>query len=684
MASYCEVCNGAAEEENASGQHSRRPLPSGLLPVAAAAAAADGSRITPPRLRTVSASAQARARPTPSPPHASRRNSPQQRGNSRSPPHHQQQQQQQRRETPPSRRSPLGRYATGTHSSSQRQRQRPPQEGSTPERRQQQLRAWADETMTPPKGEALHVMLQRIRSAVRQAEGRAPSPDPNSNTAAPPSPSSSATTDTSDKGNKDSSGNTSSGDVGGGEQRQRHDRRHHRVRTSPAKRVPSPQDRRKPNPEREGEGKEEEEAGSGGGRDVWLRQFRLLLEAAEGRLGGRLQRLERDFAQLCTLVSSQLRHTEAAVESAQKQQRRLQKRLQELSEEKQQREKAGAGAAAQAAQPPPSPPPAPAPALTCHQLLMVVRSAPPAEREELARLLLPALAPYWQSEARVTAAEQQQWVLTHVQAALQDVEAASRPPPPPPLPPSCMDFGSAEAFDAHLRAAAREVLAQEDRLRYSAATQEWRQEAAEWEARLERQRRECEGGLARLQRQQNAQSAALRRDVDSLQEVVERLAKDLAAARQSAAEQYADVRTSLAREGAARQQEQAHWEARWQRQAAEAEDARTALRARQRRVDHAALAAGELMGGTDADALRSELLVPVVTHVRKLLAAHQRVVDAVVEKRCTRAEHSVAEERHSWDQSVADLRSRLASLRRDTHSAFAELSSNLDVACPGM
>lgn len=82
--------------------------------------------------------------------------------------------------------------------------------------------------------------------------------------------------------------------------------------------------------------------------------------------------------------------------------------------------------------------------------------------------------------------------------------------------------------------------------------------------------------------------------------------------------------------------------------------------------------------------VQQDIIQPALAHVRRLMSAHQKLLDTVVEQRCERAERVINDSQRMWEHNVTELRSKLCSLRHDVRNAFSELCQNLSVACPGM
>ncbi|RNF10242.1 hypothetical protein TraAM80_01681 [Trypanosoma rangeli] len=82
--------------------------------------------------------------------------------------------------------------------------------------------------------------------------------------------------------------------------------------------------------------------------------------------------------------------------------------------------------------------------------------------------------------------------------------------------------------------------------------------------------------------------------------------------------------------------------------------------------------------------VRGEVMRPVLGHVRRLMSAHQSMIETIVESRCAQFEAYVDRSRHGWEVQLAGLRSRVGSLRGDMHRALRDLCESLNVACPGL
>ncbi|ESL10289.1 hypothetical protein TRSC58_01981 [Trypanosoma rangeli SC58] len=82
--------------------------------------------------------------------------------------------------------------------------------------------------------------------------------------------------------------------------------------------------------------------------------------------------------------------------------------------------------------------------------------------------------------------------------------------------------------------------------------------------------------------------------------------------------------------------------------------------------------------------VRGEVMRPVLGHVRRLMSAHQSMIETIVESRCAQFEAYVDRSRHGWEVQLAGLRSRVGSLRGDMQRALRDLCESLNVACPGL
>ncbi|CAG9572282.1 conserved hypothetical protein [Leishmania major strain Friedlin] len=285
-------------------------------------------------------------------------------------------------------------------------------------------------------------------------------------------------------------------------------------------------------------------------------------------------------------------------------------------------------------------------------------------------------------------------------------------------------FSSADAFDAHLRSATRAVLLEEDDRRYSLANEnerrherrvqklkqgwqetlktaqaEWK---AEWKAILEK---EANAWTCRAQ-------ASLQQQADMLQDIVKALTRDVTHLQEQQEALSARLSTSLRHEREVRVQEQTQLTERVEQRVRqllprEAESACVRFHAlREQRLAAAASrgtltelttpgasrrsatpttsAAAAAAAPSSAEELRLSIVQPAMEHMRRLLVLHQEMIDATVEARCRRAEHTVEGNRHVWSQNVAELRSKLSALRADVRGALGELCENLNVASPAL
>nr|CCD11569.1 unnamed protein product [Trypanosoma congolense IL3000] len=79
-----------------------------------------------------------------------------------------------------------------------------------------------------------------------------------------------------------------------------------------------------------------------------------------------------------------------------------------------------------------------------------------------------------------------------------------------------------------------------------------------------------------------------------------------------------------------------------------------------------------------------EITQPLAEHVRRLISAHQSMVDTVVESRCEQLEGRITRTLQQQQMQLKELGSRLGGLRSDVQSALRDFSEKLDVACPGL
>ncbi|CCW69718.1 unnamed protein product [Phytomonas sp. Hart1] len=86
---------------------------------------------------------------------------------------------------------------------------------------------------------------------------------------------------------------------------------------------------------------------------------------------------------------------------------------------------------------------------------------------------------------------------------------------------------------------------------------------------------------------------------------------------------------------------------------------------------------------SSADCIRLEVVEPALEHVRRLLVAHEKMLNTIVEQRCVKVEHNIENHLTVWEQNLVGFRTRLNSFQRDVRGALTELCQNLNVACPG-
>ncbi|CCW63948.1 unnamed protein product [Phytomonas sp. EM1] len=267
-------------------------------------------------------------------------------------------------------------------------------------------------------------------------------------------------------------------------------------------------------------------------------------------------------------------------------------------------------------------------------LLQALQEASPLERKALARLLMPELKSLIQDEIhtaiRFVHHHQQQQSLEELESRLRayiDQKTAAMSPtcaPVQPLPSLLKEFPSVEQLDARIRDVVRSIRSATDSpvLPGEAAT--------------------------------TASFAQLDRRVRALEEGLRGLSVGLA-------------KTTRREDGASSSS-----------YSEESEERRAWRRFSQLPSSSAAFSPDGV------DAVRLEVVQPALDHVRRLLVAHQKLLEGMVEQRCVRTEHAMESTLHVWEQGVVGLRSRLNSLRRDVRGALVELSQNLNVACPGI
>ncbi|SCU68648.1 uncharacterized protein TEOVI_000607900 [Trypanosoma equiperdum] len=79
-----------------------------------------------------------------------------------------------------------------------------------------------------------------------------------------------------------------------------------------------------------------------------------------------------------------------------------------------------------------------------------------------------------------------------------------------------------------------------------------------------------------------------------------------------------------------------------------------------------------------------EAVQPLAEHVRRLMSAHQSMIDTIVESRCDQLDGRISSAIQQQQMQLKELRSKLSGLRVDVHSALKDLSEKLNVACPGL
>ncbi|KAG5482166.1 hypothetical protein CUR178_06025 [Leishmania enriettii] len=281
---------------------------------------------------------------------------------------------------------------------------------------------------------------------------------------------------------------------------------------------------------------------------------------------------------------------------------------------------------------------------------------------------------------------------------------------------------SAEAFDAHLRAAARAVLLEEDDRRYSLVNENERRHERRvqqlqqgWQETLSTAQAKWKAEWkAILEKESNAWThrarAPLQQHADMLQDIVKALTRDVTHLQEQQEALSTRLVTSLRQEREMRMQEQTQLSERVEQRVRELlprEVESTCVRFHALREQRLAVAAsrasaaepvspgtsGQCVASTTSAAaapsaassveeLRLSIVQPAMEHMRRLLALHQEMIDSTVEDRCRRAEHTVEGHRRWWAQNVAELRAKLSALRTDVRGALGELCENLNVASP--
>ncbi|AYU77821.1 hypothetical protein, conserved [Leishmania donovani] len=379
-----------------------------------------------------------------------------------------------------------------------------------------------------------------------------------------------------------------------------------------------------------------------------------------------------------------------------------------------------------------------------NSVVAAVTQCTPAEQRRLAMLLLPHFRPLLaemvqgevQCQLRQHRDEQQEAqhrleqrlhtyvgeaVVSHQRRTHADETLGSEGIATAPL---WATFSSADAFDAHLRAATRAVLLEEDDRRYGLANENERRHERRvqklkqgWQETLKTAQAEWKAEWkAILEKEANAWTccvrAPLQQQADMLQDIVKALTRDVTNLQEQQEALSARLSTSLRHEREVRVQEQTQLTERVEQHLRqllprEVESACVRFHAlREQRLAAAASrgtftelttpgasrrsatptisAAAAATAPSSAEELRLSIVQPAMEHMRRLLVLHQEMIDAMVEARCRRAEHTVEGNRHVWSQNVAELRSKLSALRADVRGALGELCENINVASPAL
>ncbi|KPA76145.1 hypothetical protein ABB37_07912 [Leptomonas pyrrhocoris] len=375
-----------------------------------------------------------------------------------------------------------------------------------------------------------------------------------------------------------------------------------------------------------------------------------------------------------------------------------------------------------------------------------VAQCSPADQRRLAQLLLPHLRPALSDAIRDEVQHQLRAVRTEHREELREIEgrlrayveaeeavvdaqqnaasqrrsggAGSPAQPAESSAPLWAGFSSGDAFNAHLRATARAVLVEEDDRRYSLANDNERRH----EMRVRELQRHWQATLVEAQHTWKAEwrsmlhaaeeawtrqaQAPLQQHADLLQKIVTTLTRDVTHLHERQDAQAASVQESLHKEREMRQREQAKFAERVEQSVRQLLPREVESACARYHVQRERTAATELCGtrathGSSgsgaspllpptasaqltAEELRLSVVQPALEHMRRLLASHQEMMDAVVEGRCRRAEGVMEGSRHVWLQNVTELRGKVSSLRSDVRGAFNELCSNLNVASPAL
>ncbi|CAM37869.2 conserved hypothetical protein [Leishmania braziliensis MHOM/BR/75/M2904] len=289
--------------------------------------------------------------------------------------------------------------------------------------------------------------------------------------------------------------------------------------------------------------------------------------------------------------------------------------------------------------------------------------------------------------------------------------------------PVWASFSSAEAFDAHLRATTRAVLLEEDNRWYSLASENERRHERfvqklqqDWQGTLSTAQAEWKAEWkALLEEEANVWThharAPLQKHADLLQDIVKALTHDVTHLQEQQEALSARLSASLRQEREMRGQEQTQLTERVEQRVRqllprEVESACVRFHAlREQRLAGAGsrsvvtelgtpgasrwsaiptTSAAAATAASSAEELRLSTVQPALEHMRRLLVLHQEMIDAMVESRCRRAEHTVEGNRHVWSQNVAEVRAKLSALRDDVRGALSELCTNLNVASPAL
>ncbi|KPI86413.1 hypothetical protein ABL78_4529 [Leptomonas seymouri] len=446
----------------------------------------------------------------------------------------------------------------------------------------------------------------------------------------------------------------------------------------------------------------------------------------------RIERLREGLSSLCVAVRKDLRKMREEVADVRLQSSEVASRV--------------AAVAAESAQRTPTPSPTRAAKVRIASLppecvLTWVAQCSSDDQRRLAQLLLPHLRPALSEVIQDEVRRQLHAVGTEHQGQLRELEGRLRtyvdklvvtaqqnsvlergggghgglPQSPETGAPLWADFSSVDAFNAHLRCAARAVLMEEDDRRCSIANENGRRH----ELCLREVQRQWQETLAETQRKWRAEwrsvldtaeekwtrnaQAPLQKHADLLHNIVKALTQDVVQLHERQDVQAASVQDTLQKEREMRQREHAKLADQVERRVRELLPRQVDSACARYHVQRERMASKELRhvrmthgSGSDssplpaasspliADELRVSVVQPALEHMRRLLVSHQEMMGATVEDRCRRAESVVEGNRHVWLQNLTELRGKVSALRSDVRGAFNELCSTLNVAAPAL